>query len=231
MLSTESARSEVTRDEAAQIMALDQKKLIKILKSSRSGDFAKAKACQRLAVIGTKEAVPALSALLANPKMAHYARFGLEPIPDPSADDALRRALAQLSGGLLIGVINSIGKRGDTKAVESLAKLIEDSDAEVGAAATAALGRIGTPESADVLKKALDHTKKVAEACLECAERLTSRDMKEPAVALCDALLQRSDLPERLRVQATRLKESSGSPGPPVDPQSHLSSRAGASKV
>jgi len=64
-------------------MALDQKKLVKILKNSKSTDFAKAKACQRLAVIGMKEAVPALSALLANPKMAHYARFGSSRSPTP----------------------------------------------------------------------------------------------------------------------------------------------------
>src|SRR5512136_1004238 len=100
MSAAESAKAETARDEAAQVMALGQKKLIKVLKSSKSTEFARAKACQRLAVIGTKEAVPALSALLAHPRMAHYARFGLEPIPDPSADDALRRALGQLEGGL-----------------------------------------------------------------------------------------------------------------------------------
>jgi HEAT repeat protein len=212
MLAAENAKAESARDEAVQAMALGQKKLIKVLKSSKSTEFARAKACQRLAVMGTKEAVPALSALLTHPKMAHYARFGLEPIPDPSVDDALRRALGQLEGGLLIGVINSTGQRRDAKAVEALAKLAEDSDTEVAAAAAAALGRIGTPESAGVLEKVLTHTKKVAGACLDCAERLLSQDNKEPAVALCGALLQRSDLPEGLRVLATRLKEPSGSP-------------------
>ena len=209
MLPADSAKVESARDEAAKVMAMDQKKLIKILKSSKSTDFAKAKACQRLAVIGTKEAVQALSALLAHPKMAHYARFGLEPIPDASVDDALRRALGQIEGDLLIGVINSIGQRRDAKAVEALAKLIEDSDDEIAVAAAAALGRIGTIESALELEKALDHTKKVACACLECAERLLSQDRKEQALALYGALLRRSDLSEALRALATRLQESS----------------------
>jgi HEAT repeat protein len=212
MSAAESAKAESTRDEAAQIMALDQKKLVKILKNPKSADFAKAKACQRLAVIGTKEAVPALSALLGNPKMAHYARFGLEPIADASVDEALRRALVQLKGELLVGVINSIGNRGDAKAVEALAQLIDDSDDEVAAAAAAALGRIGTPESATQLEKALDYTKRVAGACFECAERLLSQGNREAALALYGALLRRSDLPESVRLLATRAQQPAGSP-------------------
>jgi HEAT repeat protein len=83
------------------------------------------------AEIGTKQAVPALAALLADPKLAHYARYGLEPIPDPSVDKALRDALGKIKGRPLVGVINSIGQR---------------KDAEVADAAAAALGRIsGTP--------------------------------------------------------------------------------------
>ncbi len=211
MSAADNTKAESTRDEAAQIMALDQKKLVKILKNPKSTDFAKAKACQRLAVIGTKEAVPALSALLSNPKMAHYARFGLEPIPDASVDEALRRALAQLKGPLLVGVINSIGNRGGAKAEEAVAQFIDDSDDEVAAAAAAALGRIGTPESAAKLEKALDYTKRVAGACLECAGKLLSQGNREAALALYGALLRRSDLPESVRLPATRAQESAGS--------------------
>jgi HEAT repeat protein len=88
---------------------------------------------------------------------------------------------------------------------------MDDPDAEVAEAAAAALGRIGTLEAARELEKVLDHTKKVAGACLECAERLLSQGRKEPARALYSALLRRADLPEALRVQATRLQGSSGS--------------------
>ena len=58
----------------------------------------------RLAMVGTKDAVPALAALLPDPQFSHYARFGLVPIPDPSVDDALRGALKTLKGKLLVGV-------------------------------------------------------------------------------------------------------------------------------
>ena len=61
-----------------------EKELINVLNSDAEL-FEKAKACQDLAVVGTARAVPALAAQLENEKLAHYARFALEPIPDPSA--------------------------------------------------------------------------------------------------------------------------------------------------
>jgi len=79
--------------------------------------------------------------------------------------------------------------------VEALARLIDDSDDEVAAAAAAALGRIGTPESATQLEKALDYTKTVAGACFECAEKLLSQGNREQALALYGALLRRSICP------------------------------------
>src|SRR5438093_379267 len=78
---------------SAQIMALPAASLITILQDPAASVYAKAKACQRLAVVGDKGAVPALAALLSDPELSHYARFGLEPIHDASADDALRTAL------------------------------------------------------------------------------------------------------------------------------------------
>lgn len=208
MLQATGATLVSVKEKAEEIMALKQTKLIGILKNPKATEFAKAKACQRLAVIGTKEAVPALAALLANPKFSHYARFGLEPIPDSSVDDALLHAMGQLNGRLQVGVINSIGHRKDPKAVEALAKLVDDSDAEVATAAAAALGRISGLEAAKELKRVLDYTKTVAGACLECAEGLLAQGKKEQALALYDALLRRTDLPKAVRTAATRGQES-----------------------
>jgi len=129
----------------AQIMALPPAKLIGILKDSNASVYARAKACQRLAVVGDKTAVPALAALLTDPQLSHYARFGLEPIPDPSADEAFRAALGKVRGNLLVGVINSIAQRKDAKALGTLAKLRQDADSEVARAAEAALARIRPP--------------------------------------------------------------------------------------
>lgn len=128
----------------------DARKLIGVLQSG-APLFEKCKACQRLAVIGTAEAVPVLAGLLGDEKLAHYARFALEPIPDPSVDDALRAAMAALKGKLLVGVINSVGSRRDAKALDNLTKLVGDADLDAAAAAAAAIGRIGTSSAARAL--------------------------------------------------------------------------------
>jgi len=130
---------------AAQIMALAPAKLILILQDANASVYAKAKACQRLAVVGGRSAVPALAALLTDPQLSLYGRFGLEPNPDPSADDALRAALGKVQGNLLVGVINSIGLRRDKQAIAGLEKLRHDSSTEVARAADAALARLRPP--------------------------------------------------------------------------------------
>ena len=134
-----------TPHKAAEITALPAARLVQILKDPQASEFARAKACQRLALVGDKSAVPALAALLSDPKPAHYARLGLEPIPDPAVDAAFREALGKLEGDLLIGVINSIGRRKDLKALDALAKIIHGDNGKAAEAARAALGRIRAP--------------------------------------------------------------------------------------
>lgn len=84
--------------QAEKILRMAPADLVNLLKDPAATEFQKAKACQRLASVGTKEAVPALAALLADPQLAHYARYGLETNLDSSADDALRGALGKISG-------------------------------------------------------------------------------------------------------------------------------------
>ena len=90
-----------------------------------------------------------LAALLCNEELSHMARYGLEPIPDPAVDAALRDALEKVKGRLLVGVIGSIGVRRDPKAVAPLVKRLDDPDSEVVQAAARALGRIGTLDAVD----------------------------------------------------------------------------------
>ena len=75
-----------TPHKAAKIVSGSPSQLIAVLKDSNADQFAKAKACQQLSVVGDVKAVPALAALLTDPKLSHYARFGLEPIPGDAAD-------------------------------------------------------------------------------------------------------------------------------------------------
>jgi HEAT repeat protein len=127
---------------AEEIMSLPPAKLVAILRDPAASTYSKAKACQQLAVTGDKAAVPALAALLTDPQLSHYARFAMEPNPDPSVDEALRAALGKVKGKQLAGVITSIGYRKDTKAINALAKLRGDADPDVAKAADSALARI-----------------------------------------------------------------------------------------
>ncbi len=132
----------------------EEAKLIAVLKSDAPRK-AKADACRELGRVGTREAVAPLAALLCNEELSHMARYGLEPIPDPAVDTALRDTLDKVKGRLLVGVIGSIGVRRDPKAIAALAKRLDDRDPEVVQAAARALGKIGTHDSVAPLEKAL----------------------------------------------------------------------------
>ncbi len=189
-----------------EIASMHTPALIGILTDPRASEFQKAKACQRLGELGPKEAAPALSALLGHERLGTYARYGLEPIADPAADEALRAALSKLNGNLLIGVINSIGKRRDAKAGPAVTKMIYSADADVARAAAAALGSIGGASPAKELHTALGKTSgvirmAVADACLVCAERLLGEGQRDRALALY-AALSAPDVPKPARLAA-----------------------------
>ncbi|MCP5115591.1 MAG: hypothetical protein GY953_32595 [bacterium] len=162
-------------------MKMNQPDLIEMLTDSGSTMFQKAIACKRLSMVGTRDAVPALAALLGDERLGHYARFGLEPIPDPAVDEALRNALTKLKGLLLMGTIHSLGVRRDAAAVDALGKLMYDSDVEIARAASASVGAIGGAKAAALLREALTRAATpvrpvVARAALVCAERLLETD-------------------------------------------------------
>ena len=188
-----------------EIMALPPEKLVEILKNPGAPIFDKAKACQRLAVVGTKDAIPALAALLPDEKLNLYARFGLEGILDPAVDAALRDAAGKLQGRQLVGVIDSIGQRKDAQAVGLLKALLGNGDATVASAAAGALGRIGTAEAAGVLLEALAKDSPVknwiADGCIACADTLAVSGKKVEAVALYQAIVNAA-VPKHLKVAA-----------------------------
>jgi hypothetical protein len=127
---------------AEQILALPASAAIAILKDPAASVYARAKACMRLAVVGDRAAVPLLAGLLQLAELSDYARFGLEPIPHPEADAALRAAAEKLAGKQLVGVVNSIAARRDTAAIPLLQRLRSSADPEVAKAADVALAKV-----------------------------------------------------------------------------------------
>jgi len=182
--------------------------LLDVLKSG-ADLFDKAKACQRLAIIGTSKSVPVLAGLLSDEDLSHYARFGLESNPGSEVDEAFRNALGKLNGQPLVGVINSIGVRRDRQAVDALVRATGDDDHDVAAAAIAALGAIASPEAVAAIQQALVGKESLrvtaADACLAAADRLLSEERNSEAARVF-AALRSADLPKHINV-ASRFGE------------------------
>jgi len=182
-------------------------KLIAVLQSNAEYN-QKADACRELARIGTAECVPALAALLADEKLTHMARYGLETVPSPAVDEALRLALGKLKGRSLAGVIGSIGVRHDEKAVVVLGVLLKDPDTEVAQAAARALGKIGNDAAAKYLGAVSGvvgpNQLSVCEGLFRCAEGFAAKGLADKAIAIYDSLSKLNPAPHQVLAGALR---------------------------
>ena len=163
-------------------------------------------ACRYLTTIGTAASVPALAALLTDEKLAHMGRYAIERNPAPEATAALRDLLPKVSGKLKIGLISSLGVRGDAASVAALGELVGDGDTAVATAAAGALGAIRTPEAAKALSLAKPDTKvqsAVTDASLACAEALLSAGKNLDALATYKKFAGEGQ-PKHVRLAATR---------------------------
>ena len=165
-------------------------------------------ACRRLAALGGRESIAPLAALLADKDLSHAARMGLEAIPDPAAGEALRAALPGLAGAPLIGVINSLAARRETRAVADLGRYLTDTDPQVAAAACAALGTIASPDALTLLENAWSQVPKEVRsewglACLRGVSAVRGQGLDDQAGRLCQ-LLRQAHLPAHIHSAATR---------------------------
>jgi HEAT repeat protein len=180
-----------TRNDPAARKDLESR-LLAVLQSNAPRD-ARDYVCRQLRTMGTAACVPALEQLLSNADLSHMARYALERIPEPQAGQALERQLRKLSGNLQIGVISSIGIRGQA-AAGLLRPLLKDSDDAVARAAAVALGCIGTVEADKALASAKPRPALVpvfADASLSCAEKLLAAGHAKVAKAAYERLLKK----------------------------------------
>ncbi len=199
-----------------------EQQLIETLRANSKPD--KAIACKKLAIYGTKTAVPELAKLLSDEQLASWARIALEAIPDPAVDDALREAAKTLKGKLLVGAINSIGVRRSASAVNELTLHLKGNDSDVAAAAAVALGHIGDAASIKALRAELTAStgpvrEAVAEGCILAAERLMASDNLQEAKEVYDEV-RRGGVSKEKTLEATRgailARGSGGSEGIPL---------------
>jgi HEAT repeat protein len=180
-----------------------ESRLLAVLQSDAPRD-ARDYVCRQLRTIGTAASVPALEALLANPDLSHMARYALERIPAREAGQALERQLRKLNGNVKIGVISSLGTRG--QGVSLLKPLLQDSDEAVARAAAIALGRIASVDANKALASAKPRPALAdvfADASMACAEKLLSTGHAKEAKATYQRLLKNNP-PELIRLAAER---------------------------
>ena len=184
-------------------------------------------ACQRLAVVGSAESIPVLATLLGDAELSHLARAALEANPSPQVDSLFRQQLSTASGDQLIGIIDSIGNRRDTAAVESLALLLPQATGATQAAALSALGTIASPESAEILLTLLKTSANlqgnagsnatlanaVADAALRCADRFAVEGKTAEALKVYDAVRAAPVSPTLLAAATLSTIRVSGSTG------------------
>jgi len=181
----------------------DEPKLIAVAKDPSAPLKSRIDACRQLAIVGGRDSIAPLAALLGDEQLSHMARYALQTNPDPAVDEALRDALTKVKGRPLAGVIHTVGYRRDAKAVGALAALLGTSSPMVASAAARALGDIGNTEAAQALQEALP---KIAAECkldvyeglLRCAESLAKERQRQDAIAIYDRLYK-SDAPHQVR--------------------------------
>src|SRR5579871_201305 len=184
-------------------LLLIEQKLDGVLADPNATFAGKQEAARFLWIIGTDRSVPTLAKLLTDPKLSDIARYALERNTDPAAGRALRMALTTTSGKTQIGIISSLGDRGDAEAVSALRSLTSSADPVTSEAAITALGKIGT-ESALTSLRALPATNLIAgRAMIRTAIHLADSGKKAEAFRVLEGLAGESH-PALIRAEALR---------------------------
>ncbi len=192
-------------------------KLAEALESVETSGEGKRFLCRQLSLVGGAEAVEVLAGILSDKDLSHMARFALQRIPGPEADEALCKAVTTLAGTLRIGVIHCLGERGSTGAVGALSDCLAGADPDTAAAAAGALGKIGGNEADAALKRALDKGNArlfaaVAEARLRCADRFLAGGEVRRGLEICRGLYAPGMPPEvcRAALAVLAVREENG---------------------
>ena len=178
--------------------------MIATLTSADAPPADKAITCKQLAVYGSADCVPAVAALLSDPELTSWARITLEAIEDNAAEAALIEAAPELEGLPLVGVINSLGVKKSSAAIDLLTQHLGSDNETIARAAAMSLGKIGGSDAIAALKVAtgaprMNVRSAAAEGLIRCAELLPAAEAAE----LYDFVLE-NDVPNPRIVEATR---------------------------
>lgn len=192
---------EAAQDEAAKLSA--------VLQNPEASLFAKRMACKDAGRRGTAASVAPLAAVLTEEALSHSARIGLQRIPGPEATAALCKALPEVRGNLLIGVLTSLGERRDPAAVADIAKFLTNDDTAVVRAGAIALGKIGDAPALAALQDGFTQADIQRKPCFvdgvfACAEHLVAEGKATEAAKVYASIRAARDLPVAVRRGAIR---------------------------
>ncbi|MCP4454759.1 MAG: hypothetical protein GY809_25140, partial [Planctomycetes bacterium] len=167
----------------------DQRQLEEVLVPMLTQDIsmaAKDFVCRQLRLIGSDVSVPALLTLLPDPNTEYMARMVLESIPGEAVDQRLRGALPDLSPAVQVGIIATLGRRGDDRSVSPLAAFLTQDNETLALNAIRALGSIGTNDALSALNTAKDrvegHLKtELLHALLQCGDNMIATSQIDQA--------------------------------------------------
>ena len=174
-------------------------KLITFLDSAAPLD-AKQFVCRQLRVIGTEASIPVLIKMVQKEETADMARYALQEIPGKAVDRALLDILPGTRGKIKIGIIDTLGRRGDAGSAADLAGLTTAPDDAIAAAAITALGNIAGSKASAALTAALKGSKQkhrlpIEDALLKCAGDFAARDNLKEAGKIYKKLVKSGSSP------------------------------------
>lgn len=153
---------------------------------------AKRAISKELAAIATPKAEKTLFKLLKKEKTATLA-LDILAMADLGAIDQLAKSLKKANLNTRIGIINLLGERGDTDAVELLVKQYQSAAKKEAEAIAFALAKIGTPEAADFLLAIEEPEDAIYQAQILCGFNLIANGFTRDAQAIFSQVYHTTD--------------------------------------
>jgi HEAT repeat protein len=159
-------------------------------------------ATRLLRAIAGDTAVPALQAMVSDPRLSDYAIYVLQPMPGAAAEAALLQSLKTARGAQQAAVVAALGQRRATAALPLITPML--GNPALAPVAAVAIGRIGGTAATAALSKAMETapapTKRLlAASLLEAAGGLLAAKDTQAAAALFTALSADRTLPAPTR--------------------------------
>jgi len=115
--------------------------LVKLLHTSATY-AAKDFACRQLVIIAQEDDIPGIARLLQDAETAHMARYALEPMQTEAVDATLIDALEWAPEAAIPGILDSLARRGNSKAAYAIEDWVDHENPDIAKAAQDALSRL-----------------------------------------------------------------------------------------